>query len=144
LQRLLTQEHEQIIRQERLLLEQILILLGRMNATKEDIALLRSSVDQMDNLFLLVVIGEFNAGKSTFLNALLGDQFLDEGVTPTTDHIHILSYGETFQKKPLEDELLEVQIPVEWLNEINLVDTPGTNAVIQRHQEITEHHRFRL
>ena len=139
MQRLLTQEHEQIIRQERLLLEQILILLGRMNATKEDIALLRSSVDQMDNLFLLVVIGEFNAGKSTFLNALLGDQFLDEGVTPTTDHIHILSYGETFQKKPLEDELLEVQIPVEWLNEINLVDTPGTNAVIQRHQEITEH-----
>jgi len=139
LQRLLTQEHEQIIRQERLLLEQILILLGRMNATKEDISLLRSSVDQMDNLFLLVVIGEFNAGKSTFLNALLGDQFLDEGVTPTTDHIHILSYGETFQKKPLEDELLEVQIPVEWLNEINLVDTPGTNAVIQRHQEITEH-----
>jgi len=139
LQRILTQEHEQIIRQERLLLEQVLILLARMDANKEDIARLQSSLSQIENLFLLVIIGEFNAGKSTFLNALLGNKFLDEGVTPTTDHIHILSYGETFQKKALEDELLEIQIPVPWLNDINLVDTPGTNAVIQRHQEITEH-----
>ncbi len=28
--------------------------------------------------------------------------------------------------------------PVEWLRDINIVDTPGTNAVIRRHQEITE------
>lgn len=138
MQGLLTPEHENIIREERLMLEQILILLGRMEASKEDITRLQSSVNQIDNLFLLVVVGEFNAGKSTFLNALLGDHYLDEGVTPTTDHIHVLRYGETLQKKALEDELLEIQIPVEWLNEINLVDTPGTNAVIQRHQEITQ------
>jgi hypothetical protein len=28
---------------------------------------------------------------------------------------------------------------VPWLREINLVDTPGTNAVVQRHQQLTEH-----
>jgi predicted GTPase len=28
--------------------------------------------------------------------------------------------------------------PTDWLRDINLVDTPGTNAVVQRHQELTE------
>jgi len=28
--------------------------------------------------------------------------------------------------------------PNEWLHDINIVDTPGTNAIIRRHQEITE------
>jgi hypothetical protein len=34
--------------------------------------------------------------------------------------------------------MLVVTYPVEWLRDINIVDTPGTNAVIRRHQEITE------
>ncbi len=42
-------------------------------------------------LFLIVVAGEFNSGKSTFLNALLGAQVLPEGVTPTTDAITLLN-----------------------------------------------------
>eukprot|EP01117_Protostelium_nocturnum_P008663 TRINITY_DN3111_c0_g1_i3.p1 TRINITY_DN3111_c0_g1~~TRINITY_DN3111_c0_g1_i3.p1 ORF type:complete len:483 (+),score=159.95 TRINITY_DN3111_c0_g1_i3:125-1573(+) len=32
-----------------------------------------------------------------------------------------------------------IKAPVEWLKEISLVDTPGTNAIIREHQEITEH-----
>ena len=36
-------------------------------------------------------------------------------------------------------DLLTVYVPVDWLQDISLVDTPGTNAVIQKHQEITEH-----
>jgi len=30
------------------------------------------SIEQLDDLFLLVVVGEFNAGKSAFINALAG------------------------------------------------------------------------
>ncbi len=45
--------------------------------------------------FHLVVVGEFNHGKTTFVNALLGDGILPVGVTPTTAVIHHLEYGET-------------------------------------------------
>lgn len=44
--------------------------------------------------FHLVVVGEFNHGKSTFVNALLGKQVLPVGVTPTTAVIHHLLYSE--------------------------------------------------
>jgi small GTP-binding protein len=85
-----------------------------------------------------VVVGEFNAGKTAFLNAILGQSVLKEGVTPTTSTIHLLRHGETLRQEPIEHDFLAVYAPVDWLHEINLVDTPGTNAVIQRHQEITE------
>jgi GTP-binding protein EngB required for normal cell division len=43
--------------------------------------------------FHLVVVGEFNHGKSTFVNALLGSNVLPTGVTPTTAVIHHLEYS---------------------------------------------------
>jgi ribosome biogenesis GTPase A/uncharacterized coiled-coil protein SlyX len=43
--------------------------------------------------FHLVVVGEFNHGKSTFVNALLGANVLPVGVTPTTAVIHHLEYA---------------------------------------------------
>ena len=39
--------------------------------------------------FLIVAAGEFNAGKSALINALLGERVLEEGVTPTLSLIHI-------------------------------------------------------
>lgn len=50
-----------------------------------------------------------------------------------------IRYGEkAFQELHGSDQIL-VYLPVEWLKAINLVDTPGTNAIIQTHQQITEH-----
>ncbi|MEZ4862369.1 MAG: dynamin family protein [Caldilineaceae bacterium] len=138
MQRLLTHEQDQLLRRERALLEDLRVHLTRIGATEQDLALLQQSRQQMEELFLLVVVGEFNAGKTAFLNALLGERLLAEGVTPTTSHIHILRYGEQFQQTSNSDDILLIQLPVEWLHDINLVDTPGTNAVVQRHQEITE------
>lgn len=43
---------------------------------------------------VLVVLGEFNHGKSTFVNALLGGPILPSGITPTTALIHEVRYGE--------------------------------------------------
>ena len=45
--------------------------------------------------FHLVVVGEFNHGKTTFVNSLLGNGILPVGVTPTTAVIHHLEYAET-------------------------------------------------
>jgi small GTP-binding protein len=139
LQRLLTPEQDQLLRQERNLLEELRVHLARLDASEEDLALLKRSLLQLDEFFLLVVVGEFNAGKTAFLNALLGSRLLQEGVTPTTSNIHVLRYGESFSQQPTGEDYLMIHVPVEWLREVSLVDTPGTNAVIQRHQQITEH-----
>jgi small GTP-binding protein len=138
LQRLLTQEQDEVLQRERSMLEELRLRLARLHAAEADLALLKTSANQMQELFLLVVVGEFNAGKTAFLNALLGEKLLTEGVTPTTSHIHILRYGDQFQQEVTLDDTLLLHLPVEWLRDINLVDTPGTNAVVQRHQEITE------
>ena len=112
--------------------------MARLDAPDADLALLKRSLSQLDELFLLVVVGEFNAGKSAFINALLGERILTEGVTPTTADIHVLRYGDILTQQPFGEDYLLIHAPVDWLQEINMVDTPGTNAVIQRHQEITE------
>jgi small GTP-binding protein len=46
-----------------------------------------------EDRFHLVVVGEFNHGKSTFVNALLGQEVLATGVTPTTASIHHLKWA---------------------------------------------------
>jgi small GTP-binding protein len=138
LERLLSPQQQELLRKERSLLEDARVFLARLDAPDEEMALLKRSIDQLDELFLLVIVGEFNAGKTAFLNALLGRKLLPEGVTPTTAHIHLLRYGEHMHHEQVGEDYVLVHLPVEWLREINLVDTPGTNAVVQRHQQITE------
>ncbi|MBO9393959.1 dynamin family protein [Caldilinea sp.] len=139
MQRILTAEQDQILRRERSVLEDLRVLLVRLGATDDDVLLLKRAREQLDELFLLVIVGEFNAGKTAFLNALLGERLLPEGVLPTTSQIQVLRYGEHKSEEVPGDDTVVIHLPVDWLQEINLVDTPGTNAVIQRHQEITEH-----
>jgi small GTP-binding protein len=139
LQRVLTREQDQLLRSERSLLEDLRVLLVRLGAPDEDLSRLKQALQQLDELFLLVVVGEFNAGKTAFLNAMLGERLLAEGVLPTTSQIQLLRHGDRRMEEISGEDTLLVHLPVEWLREINLVDTPGTNAVIQRHQEITEH-----
>jgi small GTP-binding protein len=103
----------------------------------EDLRRFEEAREQLNGLFLLVIAGEFNSGKSSFINALLGDRVLPEGVTPTTDRINILRHGSAVSEQLREAYLLERTHPAEVLREINIVDTPGTNAIIRRHEELT-------
>lgn len=114
--------------------------------------------------FHLVVLGEFNHGKSTFVNALLGSEILPTGITPTTASINHVIYaphpsarvqllsGET---KPLDPGQLkewvtvaggrasevayvELGYPSELLtNNVVLVDTPGVNDLNEQRAEVT-------
>ncbi len=102
-----------------------------------DLQRFREAREQLSGLFLLVIAGEFNSGKSSFINALLGERVLPEGVTPTTDRINLLRHGPAVAEQPLEAYLLERTHPAELLREITVVDTPGTNAIIRRHEELT-------
>ena len=121
-------------------------LLGRLARALEafgpdvqptDLQRFREATDQLAGLFLLVIAGEFNSGKSSYINALLGERVLPEGVTPTTDRINLLHHGPEVTERAVEAFLLERTHPAELLRELSVVDTPGTNAVIRRHEELT-------
>lgn len=139
MRRLLSVQEDKILRQERSVLESLQVALTRLDGSDEDLALLKSSLEQLEEMFLLVVVGEFNSGKSALINALMGDRYLTEGVVPTTSQLFLVRYGETVNRSTTPDDVAIVHLPVEWLREVNLVDTPGTNAVIRTHEQITEH-----
>ena len=127
-----------LLDRERLVITDLRALLGRLDARAEDQAELKTALSDLGGLFLLVVCGEYNAGKSTFLNALLGEKVMLEGVTPTTDRITIVTYGDVRRDTEEGDLILRRETPAEILRDLAFVDTPGTNAVIKRHQELTE------
>ena len=127
-----------LLNRERLVIAELGALLGRLGARAEDQTELKTALSDLEGLFLLVVCGEYNAGKSTFLNALLGEKVMLEGVTPTTDRITIVTYGDVRRDTEEGDLILRRETPAEMLRDLAFVDTPGTNAVIKRHQELTE------
>ena len=114
--------------------------------------------------FHLVVLGEFNHGKSTFVNALLGSEILPTGITPTTAAINhvvhadhptarvVLLNGEAQRLEPgqikewvtvaggraNEVAYVEVGYPSDLLrNNVVLVDTPGVNDLNDQRAEVT-------
>ncbi|MBN1934561.1 MAG: dynamin family protein [Anaerolineae bacterium] len=135
--RILTDEQDQLLQEERKLLSALWKALTAFGAEPDDLETMEQSVQQLDALFLLVVVGEFNAGKSAFINALLGQPLLQEGVTPTTTQVHILRYGEAQGHAQVDEHQAILTLPAEMLAEISIVDTPGTNAVIREHETIT-------
>ena len=121
----------------RALLGDIRDSLVRFGATPADQAVLAQSIAQLDEFFLLVVVGEFNSGKSAFINALLGSPVLTEGVTPTTAEVHVIRYGETVQSELAETGVRVVTAPADLLRDIHIVDTPGPNAILREHERLT-------
>jgi GTPase Era involved in 16S rRNA processing len=114
--------------------------------------------------FHLVVLGEFNHGKSTFVNALLGQDILPTGITPTTASINhviysanptarvVLTSGESKYLDPGqlkewvtvagghagEVAFVELGYPSDLLqNNVVLVDTPGVNDLNEQRAEVT-------
>ncbi len=88
--------------------------------------------------FLFVVVGEVKSGKSSFINALLGEEICAVAPDPCTDVIQKITYAEAREERRISEFLRVVGLPVEALREVAIVDTPGTNSIIERHQVITE------
>ncbi len=108
----------------------------------------------------MVVLGEFNHGKSTVINALLGRELVPTGITPTTSVITHIEHGGgdarlvcesgvnevsadklklTLTDDPPAD-LRYVEVPVEselLADGLVIVDTPGVNDISQQKAEIT-------
>ncbi|HUP28440.1 MAG TPA: dynamin family protein [Chloroflexia bacterium] len=134
---ILNERQLQIRATERDTLQRIVAAIEPLEPDRADTEALRQAEADLEELFLLVIVGEFNAGKSAFINALLGEVVLPEGVTPTTATINLLRYGPQATEREQTDFVTERTYPAEFLRNISVVDTPGTNAIIRRHEELT-------
>ena len=123
---------------EREAITDLQVLLGRLGADDEHVADVKTALNDLGGLFMIVVAGEFNAGKSSLLNALLGEHVMPEGVTPTTDRITVVTHGERQSERQEGPNIVHRTHTSPLLTDIALVDTPGTNAIVKRHQELTE------
>ncbi len=96
--------------------------------------------DRIRDPYMFVIVGEVKAGKSSFINALLDskEEICKVAPSPMTDTIQQIVYGEKHQITEINPYLKRIEEPIEILKEIAIVDTPGTNTIIDHHQEITE------
>jgi GTP-binding protein EngB required for normal cell division/tetratricopeptide (TPR) repeat protein len=121
------------------------------------------AAEALDRPLLVAVMGEFNAGKSSFVNAFCGEEVAPTGVTPTTATINVLRYGAVpaarvvhhdGTSRPIpagaiaaalgalrDDDAREVRqveifLPVEALRRVEIVDTPGLNSIRAEHERV--------
>lgn len=122
----------------------------------------RTAAD-FDQPLLVTVMGEFSSGKSTFVNAFIGDDVAPTGITPTTATINVVKYGrerggrilyrsgvtemlpwdqllqalrELTEEAARQVRLVEILVPIAALERINIVDTPGLNSILPEHEEV--------
>ena len=87
---------------------------------------------------LFVAVGEVKAGKSSLLNAIFGEEFAKVDVLPATDKVYIFRHGDQEKSVEVSPQLTERYLPIPFLRNFSIVDTPGTNTMVPEHQTITE------
>jgi len=136
-QSLLTDQQAQFLRDEKEALAGFQLALAEFDLPHEALDSLQKAILQLDELFLIVVVGEFNAGKSALINALLGQKVLAEGSIPTTSRVTLVKWGEQATEQVVDETFAVVTYPLTLLKELNIVDTPGTNTIIRHHERLT-------
>jgi len=137
-QSVLTDSQAQFLREEKEALAGVQFALAKLDLSREALASLQKAILQLDELFLIVIAGEFNAGKSALINALLGQRVLPEGTTPTTSRVTLIKWGEQPNEQVVDESFSVYTYPLALLKELNIVDTPGTNAIIRHHERLTD------
>ena len=116
-----------------------LIKLGsEMQLAPERLDTLQALHQDITEPLLFVVAGEVKSGKSSLLNALFGNEFAKVDVLPATDRVYIFRYGPEDKTTEITPTLTERYLPIPFLRDFNVVDTPGTNTMVKEHQMVAE------
>ena len=137
MEQVLTRQQGELVALERQLVLRVRDALTRADGSRADLERLVSLIGEMDELFLLVVVGEYNSGKSTFINALLGDEVFAMGDLPTTRAISILRFGDAAPPEALGENMYLYHYPLDLLRDLHIVDTPGTNSIERMEEALT-------
>ena len=119
-------------------LGKLLRLATEMQRNPATLDTLQALLKDVREPLLFVVVGEVKAGKSSLLNALFGEEFARVDVLPATDRVYIFRHGTEEKSVDVSGQLTERYLPIEFLENFNVVDTPGTNTMVAEHQTITE------
>lgn len=135
----LIQDYEAIRQREYELIQHVLGVIPKIdNVGEERIGQVRDAMFHADHPFMMVFVGPFSSGKSSIINALLGQSdLLKIGPTPTTDRIQILRYGDDAQDMGSAGEVSTVFYPAEMLRTVSFVDTPGMESIFKEHEATT-------
>ncbi len=129
--------YDNLRRKQREILTATLDTLGKVDGLPEaQMAQARDALFHADHPYLCVLVGAFNTGKSSLINALIGVPVLSVGATPTTNRIAILRYGEALQTLSGGD-YDTIFHPSPILQRVSFVDTPGLDSVFKGHDETT-------
>jgi GTPase SAR1 family protein len=116
-----------------------LIKLGsEMHRPSEQLNTLQVLLRDISEPLLFVAVGEVKSGKSSLLNALFGNEFARVDVLPATDRVYIFRYGQEEKTTELSSKLTERYLPIPFLRDFSVVDTPGTNTMVKEHQMVAE------
>lgn len=158
------------------LFENISENLKHLSHTLAGIEEFRNTIKDVDDLLesinsplLIMVMGEFSTGKSTFINALVGESIAKVDAKPTTAVITKLTYGaqdrirvhyqdgsireygrEEFERLTAEADddanklhesmdYVERTLPIDILKSMSIIDSPGLNSIKQVHEDMTRH-----
>ena len=116
----------------------LLRLASEMRREPQQLDTLQGLLNDIREPLLIVVVGEVKAGKSSLLNALFGQEFAKVDVLPATDRIYIFRHAPEEKNIEVSPQLTERYLPVPFLLDFNVVDTPGTNTMVAEHHKITE------
>jgi GTPase SAR1 family protein len=119
-------------------LDELLKLALEMRRPSTALDTLHGLLTDIREPLLFVAMGEVKSGKSSLLNALFGQEFAKVDVLPATDRIYIFRYGDAEKSVEVSSQLTERYLPIPFLRDFNVVDTPGTNTMVPGHQMITE------
>lgn len=139
---------------------------GRAVASRRELGHLVAEVGRaasgLDQPLLVTVMGEFSSGKSSFVNAFIGEAVAPTGIVPTTATINVVRYGrerggriialdgtshdlgwealmrqlrELTPEAVRQIDRVEILVPLPQLEKINIVDTPGLNSILREHEQ---------